>query len=347
VTGAYAKPLTLKVEGQPSGVTATIAPASIAPGTGKATATIAPALTATPGNYTLVLSTNAADGSPTQSLPITLTVKPPTTFFLTSSQPSLKILQGTSGRLTLTTAHSGAFASAVVLSQSGLPTSATVSFSSTTIGSPGDGTSMLTIRTAVTTPAANYNVVVKATGGGVAKTVTIPVTVTPLPNFSFTANKTAISVGQTQSGVVGLTVNGLVGGFSSAVNLSASGLPTGVTASFTPASIGAPGSGTASMTLSASSNAPTGKFALVVSATGAGVTKTVALTLTVTPPPNFTLAGTVSFKISPGATVTSRITSTGVYGFSSPVTLSCSSLPAASPPDSLRRVSAATEDPRR
>jgi hypothetical protein len=207
---------------------------------------------------------------------------------------------------------------------------------------------MLTIRTAVTTPAANYNVVVKATGGGVAKTVTIPVTVTPLPNFSFTANKTAISVGQTQSGVVGLTVNGLVGGFSSAVNLSASGLPTGVTASFTPASIGAPGSGTASMTLSASSNAPTGKFALIVSATGAGVTKTVALTLTVTPPPNFTLAGTpVSFKISPGATVTSRITSTGVYGFSSPVTLSCSSLPAASPPDSLRRVSAATEDPRR
>jgi hypothetical protein len=114
VTGAYAKPLTLKVEGQPSGVTATIAPASIAPGTGKATATIAPALTATPGNYTLVLSTNAADGSPTQSLPITLTVKPPTTFFLTSSQPSLKILQGTSGQLTLTTAHSGAFASAVV-----------------------------------------------------------------------------------------------------------------------------------------------------------------------------------------------------------------------------------------
>src|SRR2546425_330951 len=98
-------------------------------------------------------------------------------FSLSSSPSTLTIPQGNSGTSTIATTISGSFNSAIALSASGLPAGATASFSASSIGAPGAGSSSLTISVGASTVAGTYNISVAGAGGGTTHSLTIVLTV--------------------------------------------------------------------------------------------------------------------------------------------------------------------------
>ena len=203
-------------------------------------------------------------------------------FTLGASPASLSVNQGASGSVSVSTATSGGFNSAVSLSATGLPSGVTASFSPSSIAAPGSGNSTVTFTASSAATAGTSNVTVTASGGGVTHTTTIALTVNAAaaPGFAISASPASLSVTHGASGVSTISTT-VSGGFNSAVSLSASGLPTGVTASFSPASIAAPGGGATTLTLAVDSTAIVGTSTVTITATGGGVTHTSSVSLTV------------------------------------------------------------------
>ncbi len=282
---------------------------------------------ATPG-YDLVTGW----GSPNGTGLITALAAIPTTpnFSLSASSASVSLAQGGTGTATLTTAISGGFKSAIVLSASGEPSGVTLTFGPASVAAPGAGTSTLTVTAAANAAPGDYIVTITGTGAGITHTSTISLLVT-LPAFSLTASPASVSLapGARSSGTIMTTVSG---GFNSAVALTASGLPTGVTATFSPASIAAPGLGTSTVTFTAASTAVAGNYTVVVTATGGGVTRTSNLNLTVSMPASFAISvSPAAVSITPGSRTSSAsatITATLSASFDSTITVTVSGLPA-------------------
>jgi len=330
VQAGFKTSLKLSVSGAPQGATVSVSPASLAPGTAKSTVTVSTTGAAPVGSFPLTLS--ATGGTFTQSLQIPLTINPAPTFTMSVGTSSIGFLQGASGQTAVTTAHVGSFNAPIALSASGAPAGVTTSFSPATINAPGDGASTLTVQAGPSAAAGTYNLTIKAAGGGQTKNATIRVTIQQLPGFTLSAAAKTITVGQGTIGGLSVTISGLVGGFNSAValGLSASNsLPTGLNPSFTPASTAAPGAGASILALAPDGTSTPGTYALTITAAGAGVTHTVPLSVTVTPPPSFTLhpAG-ASLSLLAGGAGSMQITSTAAYGFQSPVALSAGTPPA-------------------
>jgi hypothetical protein len=202
-------------------------------------------------------------------------------FAISASPASVSAARGFATTTTVSTTVSNGFNSAVALSISGVPSGATATFSPTSIGAPGSGSSTLTLN-AGTAAAGTYSLTVTGTGGGKthATPVSFTVTATTSPDFTLAVSPTSVSAatGTNGTATVSTTVSG---GFNSAVSLSASGLPTGASASFSPASIAAPGSGSSTLTI-ATGTAAAGTYSLTITGTGGGKTHTAPLTLTIT-----------------------------------------------------------------
>jgi len=203
-------------------------------------------------------------------------------FAINASPASVSVVQGSSGASTISTTVSGGFDSSVALTASGQPTGVTVSFSPTSIGAPGAGSSTLTMAVASTTAVGTYTITVSGTGGGTTHAATVSLTVTaPIAGgFTISVSPTSGSLRQGQSGDAVVTTS-VTGTFSSAIALTASGQPTGVTVSFSPSSIAAPGSGTSEMLLTVSRTAKTGTYPITITGTGGGITHTTTLTFEV------------------------------------------------------------------
>ena len=321
----------LSVSGAPQGVTASFSPASILPGTAQSKLTLAATASAPVGSYTVIVTGTGGGKSPTLTLPVTINPKP--TFTMNLSATGITVVQGNSGQVTVTLAHVGAFDSSIALSVSGQPTGVTASFSPPSLDAPGDGAATLTIQVGSTAKAGTYKVTVKGVGGGINTTATLPVTVQMLPGFTFSAAQKSLTVGQGVVAAVNVSVSALVGGFSSAVALSLAAtnggrLPTGLNPSFTPSRIGAPGSGSSIVSFAPDGSSTPGSYPLIVVASGGGLTHTAALTLTVTPPPSFSLhAAASSVNVLAGGMASTQIASAAAYGFSSTVALSAGKLP--------------------
>jgi uncharacterized membrane protein len=272
---AFSSSIALSIAGLPSGVTATFAPTSVvAPGAGASTLTITASAATALGQTTPVIT--AKGGGITHTLSLPLTVAPAPTFTMTESQSSHVVKAGFSALVSFSIAVLNGFNSAVAFSVAGLPTGVTATFSPTSIGAPGSGSTMMTLTLASTAAAGSYPLTITATGGGVTKTATFTLNV---PNFTLSIPATArlLPAGSTPLSVA----TAVVGGFSNSVALSITGLPTGVTATFAPATIATPGSGASTLTLAASSAAKAGTYSLTVTAVGNGITHTSSLTLTV------------------------------------------------------------------
>ncbi len=202
------------------------------------------------------------------------------TFTLSASPTSVSVVQGNNGTSTITTAAVGGFDSAVALSASGNPAGVTVSFSPTSIVTPGSGTSTMTLAVASTTMSGTYTITVTGTGGGVTQTTTVSLTVTSSspPGFTVSASPSSGSVTRRSSGTSTITTT-VSGSFDSAISLSASGEGSGETVTFSPSSIAAPGGGTSTMTVKASSKASTGNHTITITARGGGITHTTTVTV--------------------------------------------------------------------
>ena len=283
VSGGFNSAIALSASGQPTGVTVSFNPTSIAaPGSGTSTMTMAVASTTATGTYTITVTGTGESITHTATVSLTVTAAGSPAFTISASPTSVSVVQGNSGTSTITTAVSGGFNSAIALSASGQPTGVTVSFNPTSIAAPGSGTSTMTMAVASTTATGTYTITVTGTGGSITHTATVSLTVTPAAagNFTISVSPTSGYLYQGQSGYAVVTTT-VSGGFNSAIALSATGQPTGVTVSFSPASIAAPGSGSAHMNLTVARTTTPGTYPITIKGTGGTITHTTVLTFQV------------------------------------------------------------------
>jgi subtilase family serine protease len=281
VSGGFDSAVALSATGQPSGVTVTFSPTSIAaPGSGSSTVGLAVASGTATGTYTITVSGTGGSITHTATISLTVTSAATPAFTLAASPTSVSIAQGSTGKSTITTAVSGGFSSAIALSASGLPSGVTAAFSPTSIAAPGSGSSTLTFTVAATAAAGTSTITITGTGGGITRTATVSLTVTAAAQGTFTISVSPTSgyLDRGQSGYAVVTIS-VSGGFDSPVALSATGIPTGVTGSFSPTSI--TGSGSSDFTLTVARRAPYGTYPITITGTGGGVTKSTTLTFSV------------------------------------------------------------------
>lgn len=331
VTAGFATPLKLGVSGAPQWVTITASSATVTPGSGQTNLTISTAGSAPAGSYTFTVT--ATGGGLSLSLPMSLTINPAPAFTLSLAPVSINVPQGGFGQVTIVTAPTGAFNSAVALSATGMPTGVSASFSQGSIRAPGGGVGTLTIQASAAATAGAYNLTVKATGGGVTKTETLLVIIQAPAAFKLAVAQNSLVVAPSSIAATTVTVSGLVGAFNSAVALSIAptaggSLPAGLNPSFTPARIPAPGAGTSILSFAPNAIATPGAYPLTITASGGNLTQTAALTLTVSPPPSFTLhAAAFSLNVLAGGSAGTQITAAALNGFTSLVALSAGALP--------------------
>ena len=240
-------------------------------------------------------------------------------FLLSASPANLALLQGTSGSTTISINPLNGFSGSVSLTASGLPNGVTGTFGA----NPTTASSLLTLSATGTATTGTFTVTATGTSGGLTSTTTLSLTVNPQGNFTLSASPSSLTIVQGASGASTITINAL-SGFNGTVSLAASGLPVGVTASFNPTST----TSASTLTLTASGSATTGPATVTITGTAGNLTNSMTLSLTVNPPPNFTLSASPnSLTITQGSSGTSTITVNPLNGFNGSVALSASGLP--------------------
>ncbi len=176
VSGGFNNAITLSALNVPSGVTVSFGTNPIAaPGSGTSTVTFTVASTVAAATYPITIS--ATGGGITQSTTISLTVTAASSgnFSVAASPTSLSITQGTSGTATITTSVSGSFNSSISLSASGTGKGVRASFSPSTIGAPGTGSSTMTITANKHAQTGTETISITASGGGITHTTSVTV----------------------------------------------------------------------------------------------------------------------------------------------------------------------------
>jgi subtilase family serine protease len=170
VLDGFDSAVSLSASGQPTGVTVSFSPTSIAaPGSGSSTVTLAVASTTATGTYTVTVT--GSGGGITKTATISLTVAAVATgnFTLTASPTSLTITQSSHGSTTITVHPSNGFTGSVTLSASGLGSGVTASFSP----NPSTGTSTLTLTASSTATTGTRTVTIEGVSGSLSHTTTI------------------------------------------------------------------------------------------------------------------------------------------------------------------------------
>ena len=144
------------------------------------------------------------------------------------------------------------------------------------------------------------------------------------PDFAMSAAPGSQTVGPGGSTTYGVAITRM-GGFGDAVTLSASGLPAGATGSFDIN----PATSSSTLTVTTDFATPPGTYLLTLTGTSGTLTHSASVTLVVSAPANFTLsASPASQSVAPGGSADYGVTILPTGGFTDPVTLSVSGLPA-------------------
>ena len=153
-TSGISSAVALTVSGLPSGVTASFSPATIAsPGSGSTTLNIAATATATPGNYTLIVTGTA--GTQTAKSSFTLTVLA-TAFGLAVPSTAQGMQNGQTITVVVGITPANGFNGTVTLGTTGLPSGVTATFSPATLSGSKAGTSVISIVAARSRPWADF-----------------------------------------------------------------------------------------------------------------------------------------------------------------------------------------------
>jgi len=343
-SGAAGSSISL-VSGLPNGFTASWGlPVVNASGVVSWVLSLAGSSSAIAGPSTLSLSASiaATSGSyyvATKTLPMTVTLTPPTLSETTASS-SLAVLQGASATDLVTLAGNGTYNGAVTLTASGLPAGVTATWSSNPVTlSSESGTSTLTLTPSMTATVGSATITITAKGDGLTATKTVTLQVQQAPGIKLTAAPASISmqslgtasVTVTATPVGGLTVASGAAGSTISV---ASGLPKGFTGTWSTPTLTAGGAVTSTLTLTGSPTAVTSTSSLslnaqVVAATGATVTAaaTVPVYVTLTPPTLTMTSASSSLSVMQGTSASDVLTFAGNGTYSGAVALSVSGLP--------------------
>jgi sugar lactone lactonase YvrE len=163
--------VTLAASGLPSGVTAAFA---TNPTTGSSVLTLTASSSAAVGSATITIK--GTSGSLTATTTLALTIPPPS-FTLGASPASLTVIQGASGKSTITVTGQNGFTGSVTLAASGLPSGVTAAFAT----NPTTGSSVLTLTASSTVATGAATVTIKGTSGSLTASTTIALTVTCTP----------------------------------------------------------------------------------------------------------------------------------------------------------------------
>jgi len=320
-----------------SGVSVSISPTSIVPGT-TATVTLSVGSTVAAGVQTVTVTGTDATG--TQSVSYTLTVSAPPTLTLSAGASAVTVAQGASAPVSFAVGIGGSFMGNVSLSLSGLPSGVTASWSSNPVSpASGSASATLTLAAGASALVGASTLTVTASGDGLTATSKATLQVTQGPNFILAASPASASMqslGSTTVTVTATPVSGAAvasGAGGSSISI-ASGLPKGVTASWSSASVTSSAAVVWTLTLTGSTTALAGTATLALTAkvalkSGSVVTASANLPLTVSlTPPTLSLATASStVGLVQGKTATNVITLTGNATFSGTVTMSVSGLP--------------------
>jgi subtilase family serine protease len=180
VSGGFNSAIGLTAGGQPTGVTVSFNPTSIAaPGSGTSTMTMTVASTTATGTYTITVTGTGGGLTHTATVSLTVTAPASGNFTISVSPTSGYLYRGQSGYAVVTTTVSGGFDSAIALSATGQPTGVTVSFSPASIAAPGSGTSEMLLTVSRTAAYGTYPITIKGTGGGLTHTTVLSFEVAP------------------------------------------------------------------------------------------------------------------------------------------------------------------------
>jgi subtilisin family serine protease len=242
-------------------------------------------------------------------------------FSLGATPASRTIFQGAATTYTVAIASLGSFAGPVSLSASGLPAGATATFNP----NPATSTSSkLTVTTTASTTVGTFPVTITGTSGSLSHSVNVTLIVkSSAPDFTLTAKPTKLTVKVGTSGSYSVTI-GKVNAFAGSVDLSVSGLPSGTTASFSPN----PATSSSTLTISPSLTAALGTFTLTITGVSGTLTHSVNVTLKLTG--NYALIASPSSQSVTAGGSTSYTVTIARNGFSTPVSLTASGLPAGS-----------------
>ncbi|MGB2642448.1 MAG: protease pro-enzyme activation domain-containing protein [Candidatus Acidiferrum sp.] len=170
VSGGFSSAIALSASGQPSGVTVSFSPASIAaPGSGTSAMSIAVASTVATGTYTITVTGTGGSITQTATVALTVTAVASGNFTLSASPSSVTITRSSHGTTTITITPSNGFAGSVTLSASGLGSGVTAAFSP----NPATGTSTLTLTASSSATTGTRTVTITAVSGSLSHTPTI------------------------------------------------------------------------------------------------------------------------------------------------------------------------------
>jgi kumamolisin len=175
VTGGFSGSITLSATGQPKGVTIGFTTNPITAGN-STSMTIAVAAGTAGGTFPITVT--GTSGSTVETTTVTLTIPGATPNFTLSASPtSISVSPSGNGKVTITTAVSGGFNSAVSLSGTVTGSRVTLSFSPTSIAAPGAGTSTMTITVNRRAATGTRTITITGKGGGLTKTATVTLTI--------------------------------------------------------------------------------------------------------------------------------------------------------------------------
>jgi hypothetical protein len=273
----------LKITGLPAGVTGSFSPSSIAaPGSGKSVLTLYSTSSIVRGSYSVVVTGTAG----TLSKTVQFTLNLPSLSVVCNSG-SLSLARGATATVTLTTNIAGGFNSPVTVALSGLSSGVTALLSPASLAAPGAGTVSVNLTASTTATLGAAKVTITTSGGGLAATVPLALTVVPQPTFSFTAvSATTVKITAGGSATVQFA-SAAQNGFASPITLSATGAAAGTTLKLSTAAI-SPGQGS-SLTIG-TTNLAAGSSTITVTATGGGQTHSVTVALTVVAVPHTNVA---------------------------------------------------------
>jgi subtilase family serine protease len=170
VSGGFNSAVALTASGQPTGVTVSFSPTSIAaPGSGTSTMTMAVASTTATGTYTITVTGTGGGLTETTSVTLKVTAVPVGNYTLSASPTSLTIDRSAQGTTKITITPSNGFTGSVTLSASGLGSGVTASFSP----NPATGTSTLTLTASSTATTGTRTVTITGVSGSLSHTTTI------------------------------------------------------------------------------------------------------------------------------------------------------------------------------
>ena len=178
VSGGFDAAIALTASGQPTGVTVTFNPTSIAaPGSGSSAMSMAVASTTATGTYTITVTGTGGGITQKTTVALTVTAAAGADFSISASPTAISVVRGESGSSTITTAALNGFDSAVTLSASGEGSQQKVTFSPNPIAAPGSGSSTMTVTVGTRASVGAHTITITGTGGGKTHTATVTLTV--------------------------------------------------------------------------------------------------------------------------------------------------------------------------